>query len=46
MPTFVWKGKSAGGEAHEGEIEAANRTAATALLRRQRIIVRTLTPKP
>lgn len=45
MATYVWKGKSANGDA-AGEIEAESRTMATALLRRQRITVTTIKAKP
>ena len=45
MPTFVYTGKSLGGEARKGELEAANLAAATAALRRQQILPASVTPK-
>ncbi|MBI3089507.1 MAG: type II secretion system F family protein [Candidatus Tectomicrobia bacterium] len=45
MATFVWTGRLGGGDVQTGEIEAASRTVATALLRRQRVAVQTLKPK-
>src|SRR4030067_80855 len=45
MPTFVYTGKSLGGEARKGELEAANLAAATATLRRQQILPTSVTKK-
>ncbi len=38
MPTFVYSGKTSGGELRKGQIDAANLAQATASLRRQQII--------
>ncbi|OGP15214.1 MAG: pilus assembly protein PilC [Deltaproteobacteria bacterium GWA2_55_10] len=45
MPTFVYTGKTLGGEARKGELEAASLAAATAALRRQQILPSSVTPK-
>ncbi len=45
MPIFVYTGKTLGGEARKGELEAANLAAATATLRRQQILPASVTPK-
>ncbi|MBI5286925.1 MAG: type II secretion system F family protein, partial [Deltaproteobacteria bacterium] len=38
MPVFTYEGKTIGGEARKGEIEASNLASATAALRRQQIL--------
>jgi type IV pilus assembly protein PilC len=45
MPTFVYTGKSVGGELRKGELEAANLAGATASLRRLQVIPSTLSEK-
>ncbi len=46
MPVFVWEGKQANGVKKKGEIEAANSTAATMMLRRQKINPTKVRKKP
>lgn len=46
MATFVWSGKTAEGVVQNGELEAPNRGSALAQLRRRRINVISLKPKP
>jgi len=43
---FAWKGRTAGGEVRSGEIEARDRDDALAQLRRKRVIVTQVRPKP
>lgn len=45
MPTFVYSGKTMGGEVRKGEIQAANLAQATASLRRQQVLPSTITQK-
>lgn len=45
MPTFVYEGKSLGGETRKGEIEAANLAGANTALRRQQIIPTSVSAK-
>ena len=45
MPSFVWKGRSRGGQFQEGILLADNRAAAVATLRRQQIQVTVLREK-
>ncbi|HXI10485.1 MAG TPA: type II secretion system F family protein, partial [Thermodesulfobacteriota bacterium] len=45
MPTFVYSGKSSGGEARRGELQAASLAQATAALRRQQIIPASINEK-
>ncbi|MBE9531231.1 MAG: type II secretion system F family protein, partial [Proteobacteria bacterium] len=45
MPTFVYSGKAANGEARSGEISADNMAQATAALRRQQIVASSISPK-
>ncbi len=45
MPSFVWKGKSRGGQVQEGILLADSRTAAVATLRRQQITVTSMREK-
>lgn len=45
MPTFVYSGKSAGGEMRKGELQAASLAQATAALRRQQIIPASINEK-
>jgi type IV pilus assembly protein PilC len=44
--TFVWEGRTRGGLAQQGEVEAETRDAAVAVLRQQRIVVTTIKQKP
>src|SRR3989304_5718099 len=44
--TFVWEGRTRGGLAQQGEVEADTRDAAIAVLRQQRIVVTTIKQKP
>ncbi len=46
MSLFAWKGRTAGGEVRSGEIEARDRDDALAQLRRKRVIVTQVRPKP
>ncbi|MBN2298230.1 MAG: type II secretion system F family protein [Deltaproteobacteria bacterium] len=46
MPVFVWEGKLANGNIKRGEIEADTKSAATMLLRRQRILPTKVKGKP
>jgi type IV pilus assembly protein PilC len=43
---FMWEGRTRGGGAHKGEIEADTKEVAIATLRQQHIIVTTIKPKP
>jgi type IV pilus assembly protein PilC len=43
---FLWEGRSRGGVAHKGEVEADSREAAIATLRQQHIVVTTIKAKP
>jgi type IV pilus assembly protein PilC len=43
---FIWEGRTRGGGAHKGEIEADTKEVAIATLRQQHIIVTTIKPKP
>ena len=45
MPSFVWKGKSRGGQTQEGVLLADSRNAAVATLRRQQIMVTSIREK-
>lgn len=45
MPTFVYSGKTASGEARKGELQAANLAQATAALRRQQILPASISQK-
>jgi type IV pilus assembly protein PilC len=45
MPTFVYTGKTIGGEVRKGNIEAQNLSQATAALRRQQIVPSSITEK-
>lgn len=45
MPTFVYSGKSAGGEMRKGELQAATLAQATASLRRQQIVPASINEK-
>jgi type IV pilus assembly protein PilC len=45
MPTFVYSGKAANGDARSGEISADNMAQATAALRRQQIVASSISPK-
>ena len=45
MPTFVYEGKSLGGEPRKGEIEAANLAGSNTALRRQTIIPTSVSAK-
>lgn len=45
MPTFVYTGRTVSGEARKGEIEASSVVAATAALRRQQIVLSSVTQK-
>ncbi|MFQ5735257.1 MAG: type II secretion system F family protein [Thermodesulfobacteriota bacterium] len=45
MPTFVYSGKTIGGEMRKGEVQAANMAQATAALRRQQIIPASINQK-
>jgi type IV pilus assembly protein PilC len=45
MPSFVWKGKSRGGQSQEGILLADSRNAAVATLRRQQITVTSIREK-
>jgi type IV pilus assembly protein PilC len=46
MRMFLWEGRSRGGVAHKGEVEADSRQAAIATLRQQHIVVTAIKPKP
>jgi type IV pilus assembly protein PilC len=46
MPTFVWKGKTAGGETTAGELAAENRAQLVQMLRKRRISVVNVREKP
>src|ERR1051326_2658628 len=46
MATYVWAGKSLAGERKSGKLEAATQTEALQELRRLRIIVSSVRPKP
>lgn len=46
MSVFAWKGRTAGGEVRSGTLEAHDRDDALAQLRRKRIIVTQVRPKP
>ncbi len=45
MPTFVYSGRAANGEAKSGEIRAENMAQATAALRHQQIVASSISPK-
>ena len=45
MPTYSWKGKNRGGSAQEGVLEADNKDAVIALLRKQQVLVTAVTEK-
>jgi len=45
MPTFIYSGKSAGGEMRKGELQAATLAQATAALRRQQIVPASISEK-
>src|SRR2546427_9215133 len=45
MPSYTWKGRSRGGKVQEGLLVADSKEAAVAMLRRQQIIVTTVTEK-
>jgi len=45
MPTYAWKGTSRGGAAQEGVLEAANKDAVVAMLRKQQVRVTAVTEK-
>jgi type IV pilus assembly protein PilC len=46
MPTFLWKGKTAGGETTAGELVAENRSQLVQMLRKRRISVVNVREKP
>ena len=46
MPVFKWAGKNRQGKSQKGEIDAADKGAATSLLRRQGITATSVKPKP
>lgn len=46
MPTFVWKGKTAGGETTVGELTAENRAQLIQMLRKRRVTVVNVREKP
>lgn len=46
MPTFLWKGKTSGGESAAGELVAENRAQLVQLLRKRRISVVNVREKP
>jgi type IV pilus assembly protein PilC len=46
MRTYMWEGRTRGGVAHKGEIDADTRETAVATLRQQQIVVTTIKPKP
>jgi len=46
MPVFRYTGKTRAGATQQGEIEAANRTTATAVLRQRQILVTSIRAKP
>ena len=46
MPTFLWKGKTAGGETTAGEMVAENRSQLVQMLRKRRISVVNVREKP
>ncbi|TMQ71373.1 MAG: hypothetical protein E6K80_05845, partial [Candidatus Eisenbacteria bacterium] len=45
MATFVWKGRTLGGEMQSGELDAGKREEAIELLRKRKIMVTALNPK-
>lgn len=45
MPTFVYTGKAPGGEVRKGEIDATNMAQAQAVLRRQQVLVSSISQK-
>ena len=45
MPNYTWKGRSRGGKVQEGVLVADSKEAAVSMLRRQQIIVTTVTEK-
>src|SRR3989449_3826609 len=45
MPNYAWKGRSRGGKVQEGVLVADSKEAAVSMLRRQQIIVTTVTEK-
>ena len=46
MPVYVWKGRTLAGEAQGGEIEVARQEEAIEQLRKKRILVTSIRPKP
>src|SRR2546428_2115081 len=46
MPVFVWKGRTLAGEAQSGEVEVARQDEALEVLRKRRILVTSVRPKP
>ncbi len=46
MPVFMWKGRTLAGEAQSGEIEVARQEEALEVLRKKRILVTSVRPKP
>src|SRR5947208_9937623 len=46
MPVFVWKGRTLAGEAQSGEIEVSRQEEVVDLLRKKKILVTSVRPKP
>jgi len=46
MPVFVWKGRTLAGEAQAGEIEVARQEEVVDVLRKRKILVTSVRPKP
>src|SRR5262249_18634518 len=46
MPVFVWKGRTLAGEAQSGEIEVARQEEVVDVLRKRKILVPSVRPKP
>jgi type IV pilus assembly protein PilC len=46
MPVFVWKGRTLAGEAQSGEIEVARQEEVVDVLRKRKILVTSVRPKP
>jgi type II secretory pathway component PulF len=45
MATYVWKGRTLGGESQTGELEATRQEEAVEVLRKRKIMVTSLRPK-